>query len=256
MRLVAENLTVRRGAAAVLSGVTLALEPGAIIGVLGANGAGKSTLLKALAGLLPAATGNILLDARPLETWDRAALGRAIAYLPQERIVHWPLSVRATVALGRFPHSAGARDAAGPAAIDRAMTAMDVTHIADRPVSELSGGELARVLMARALAQDTRILLADEPTAGLDPAHQLALFDRLAATARDGRTVLAAMHDLSLAARYCSRIVLLKQGRALADGPPEKVLSEQGLADAYGISARVARIDGVTVVVPVSILRD
>lgn len=136
------------------------------------------------------------------------------------------------------------------------MTAMDVTHIADRPVSELSGGELARVLMARALAQDTRILLADEPTAGLDPAHQLALFDRLAATARDGRTVLAAMHDLSLAARYCSRIVLLKQGRALADGPPEKVLSEQGLADAYGISARVARIDGVTVVVPVSILRD
>jgi len=251
MTLEAHGLQVRRGDRTVITGLTLSAVPGELIGVLGPNGAGKSTLLKALAHLLPVTSGQIALDARPIAAWDRAALGRTIAYLPQERIVHWPLSVRATVALGRFPHD-DAASAAGAAAIDRALAEMDVAAVAGRPVSELSGGELARVLMARALAQETAVLLADEPTAGLDPAHQLALFDRLAALARAGRTVLAAMHDLSLAARYCTRVVLLKDGRMLADGPPRDVLTEPRLAEAFGIRARLATVDGVTIVVPLS----
>ena len=251
MMLAAVDLSVSLGHRTVLEAVSFVLRPGELTVVIGPNGAGKSTCLRALAGLLPATRGRVTLDDQELATIDGKALARAIGYLPQQRVVHWPLSVARTVLLGRVPHSAAAETDA--AAVERAMTEMDIAQFRDRPVTELSGGELARVLMARVLAQETAVLLADEPTAGLDPAHQLALLDRLAARAASGRTVAVAMHDLSLAARYCRRILLLKDGRLLGDGTPAEVLTPALLRSAFGIEARIESIGGLPVVLPVAL---
>ena len=254
MRLAADSLSLALGAREVVHAVSLAAEGGQLIAVVGPNGAGKSTLLRGLAGLLPPTAGLVTLDGRDLRQWTRADLGRHIAYLPQDRTVHWPLAVRAVVALGRLPHrSFMARESAQDrVATAAAMTAADVTHLSERPVGELSGGERARVLMARALAQEPRLLIADEPTAGLDPGHQLALFERLTALAAGGLGVVVALHDLSAAARYCSTIVLMKEGRVLASGPPEAVLTEAPLADAYGVRIATHRLEGVPIVLPIA----
>jgi len=256
MRIEARGLIVRLRDREVLRGLDLAAAPGELTAVIGPNGAGKTTLLRAIAGLLPAAAGTVLLDGRPLGGLDARDLARRLAYLPQERIVHWALAARAVVALGRLPWQplGTGESAADRAAIDAALGAMDASHLAHRPVSELSGGERARVLIARALAQEPAALLADEPAAGLDPAHQLVLFRHLAALAAKGRTVIVALHDLSLAARFCHSVALLHQGRTLAAGAPEDVLSPQHLAAAYGIEARYRSIDGVPVVLPIDVL--
>jgi iron complex transport system ATP-binding protein len=179
-----------------------------------------------------------------------------LAYLPQERITHWALSARAVVALGRLPHQAsGAGESpADRRAIDAALAAMDIGHLRERPVSAMSGGERARVLVARALAQEPAALLADEPVAGLDPAHQLALFQHLTALAGAGRTVVVALHDLSLAARFCHRLVLLQSGRGVAAGAAEEVLRSEHLAAVYGIAARFTRIEGLPVVLVADVL--
>lgn len=249
----AERLSVARGSRTVLAGLSIAVRPGEIIGILGPNGAGKSTLLATLGGLIRPASGFVSLDGQPLADLGRHRLARQIAFLPQQRAVHWPLGVRATVALGRFPYRSDAEEVVrGPQAVSDALAVMDVAAIADRTVDTLSGGELARVLMARALAQDTPVLLADEPTAGLDPAHQLALFEALVRRAQAGSAILVAIHDIALAARFCTRLVLLKDGRLHADGSPDDVLSERLLADVYGIDARLITVDGARIVVPVT----
>jgi iron complex transport system ATP-binding protein len=249
----AKGVGVSLGGRRVLSGVGLAVEPGEIVAVIGANGAGKSTLLKVMAGLIAPRDGTIAVGGRPLADFDRRALAREIAYLPQERAVHWPLTVRRLVALGRLPFRA---PIAGPsaddlAAVDEAMAAMDVGAFADRPVTELSGGERARVLLARALAQRPRFLVADEPTTGLDPAHGLTLFAQFVRMAAVERAVIVALHDLTLAARYCHRVLLLKDGTALAQGSPRDVLTPERLAQAYGVRATVAEIEGRPVVLPI-----
>jgi iron complex transport system ATP-binding protein len=251
MKLLARDLRVSLKGREVLGGVDFVAHPAEITAIIGPNGAGKTTLLRTLAGLLiPAAGSSVALDARPLGDWDRRALARALAYLPQERTVHWALTARAVVALGRLPHQAqGAGESADDArAVTAALAAMDVAHLAPRPVLEMSGGERARVLVARALAQEPAALLADEPAAGLDPAHQLALFRHFAALAECGRTVVVALHDLSLAARFCHRIVLMQAGRVVAAGTPQDVLTVEHLAAVYRIDARYAVLDGVPVV--------
>ena len=249
----AEGIVVRLGGRRVLHAVSLSVRPGEIVAVIGANGAGKSTLLKVMAGLIAPAEGSVALGPRPLAGLDARALGREIAYLPQERAVHWPLTVRRLVALGRLPYrprvaapSADDRDA-----VDGAMAAMDVAAFADRSVTELSGGERARVLLARALAQRPRFLVADEPTTGLDPAHGLTLFAQFMRMAAEGRAVIVALHDLSLAARYCHRALLLKDGAALATGTAREVLTPERIAQAYGVRATVAEIAGTPVVLPI-----
>ena len=256
MRIETRGLRVSLKGREVLRGLDLAAEPGQLTAVIGRNGAGKTTLLKALAGLIAPRAGTVLLEGSDIGKWDRGGLARALAYLPQERLVHWALTARAVVALGRLPYRpfGAGESAADRAAIDAALTAMDVGHLAQRPVPELSGGERARVLVARALAQEPRVLFADEPAAGLDPAHQLRLFQHLAALAAAGRTVVVALHDLSLAARFCHAVALVHEGRTLAAGTPQVVLTPEHLAAAYGITARYRAIDGVPVVLPIDVL--
>jgi iron complex transport system ATP-binding protein len=249
----AHNLALALAGRTIIRDLSLDLQPGELIGVIGPNGAGKSTFLRGLAGLLVPSAGTLNLDGVSLGSVPAETRARAIAYLPQDRTIHWPLTVERVVALGRLPH--GGSQAASPhpnAAIETAITDADVAHLRTRIVTTLSGGELARVLLARALAQTPRVLLADEPTAGLDPAHQLALFERLTTLSRAGVAVVVALHDLSLAVRYCSRILLLRDGQTLGLGAPLDVVTPANLAAAYGIEARVTMIDGVPVVVPFS----
>ena len=247
----ARALTVRLGRRIVLDGIDLALGAGSLCALAGPNGAGKSTLLRALAGTVPLVSGGGRHAGMPAPLAHRA-VARHIAYLPQDRTVHWDLSVARVVALGRMPHVAGnsGLSATDHAAIDRAMVRMDIGHLAHRPIREVSGGERARVLIARALAQETPVLLADEPVAGLDPAHQLALFAHLRALASDGRAVVVALHDLSLAVRFADRVILMHQGRIAADGPPVMALSRDNIARVFGIDSRLADVWGVPVVVP------
>ena len=252
MTLALDHISARLGDRTVVADTSVTLQSGEILGVIGPNGAGKSTLLRIAAGLLQPSTGSVTLDGTPLDHWDRRALGRRVAFLPQERVVHWPLSVRSVVALGRLPHKgfAATESHEDSEAITRAIAEADIAALLDRTVSELSGGERARVLLARALAQDTRILLADEPAAGLDPAHQLDLFERFRAMAATGRSVVVALHDLAAAARYCHRLLLLSNGHPLALAPPRAVLTADLLASAYGITAYVGETDGVPIVTP------
>jgi iron complex transport system ATP-binding protein len=249
----ARGVGVRLGARRVLRGIDLSVTSGEIVAVIGANGAGKSTLLKAMSGLIAPDDGVVTLGGQPLAELDARALGREIAYLPQERAVHWPLTVRRLVALGRLPFRSrvAAPSLEDRDAIEEAMAAMDVTAFADRSVTELSGGERARVLLARALAQRPRFLVADEPTTGLDPAHGLTLFAQFVRMAAEGRAVVVALHDLSLAARYCDRALLLKDGTTLALGTARAVLTPQHLAQAYGVRATVGEIEGRPVVLPI-----
>jgi iron complex transport system ATP-binding protein len=256
MRVEAQGLQVRLRAREVIAGLEFAARAGEVTAVIGPNGAGKTTLLRTFAGLIAPTAGTASLDGRSIADWRPLERARVLAYLPQERTVHWALNARAVVALGRLPYQPmGAGESEADAlAVAAALSAMDVAHLADRPVLEMSGGERARVLVARALAQEPRVLLADEPTAGLDPAHQLALFRHFTALAAAGRTVVVALHDLSLAARFCHRIVLMQAGRAVAAGAPEDVLRIEHLASVYGIKARYVVVDGVPVVLPLDVL--
>ena len=252
----ADGVTVMFGDRRVLADVSLTVAAGTVTAIVGPNGAGKSTLIKALAGLIKPSAGRVLFDDKALEAIALGERARAIAYLPQEREVHWPLIAREIVALGRIPFSVpGAplspRDRA---AIAAAITAMDADHLADRPILELSGGERARILMARALAQTPRVLIADEPTAGLDPAHQLQLFRHVRAIADAGIAVVVALHDLSLAARFADQVALMAAGHIVTQGRPAEVLTPAHLGPVYGVRMTNAVVEGIAVVLPVELL--
>jgi iron complex transport system ATP-binding protein len=227
-----DNLTVRRGSCPVVDHVSLTVHPGDCIGLIGPNGAGKTTLLRAALGLLPH-EGRSNLSGLPAR--ERA---RRAAWLPQSREIAWPLPVADLVALGRLPHG-GQGTEADRAAIASALSRMGLDSFARRRATDLSGGEQARVLIARALAQDTPLLMADEPIAGLDPAAQIATLATFRALAGEGRGVVVSLHDLSLAARYCTRLVLLGAGRLHADGPPAEVLTPALLAEVFQLRAKI-----------------
>ncbi len=255
MKLEVHAVDVALAGRPILARLSLTAGPGRITGIIGPNGAGKSTLLKAMAGLIPLTSGKASLDGRCVTTFGRAELGRRLAYLPQDRRVHWPLSVANLVALGRLPHTAAMRQADGvtdKAAVEAALRDMDLLALADRSAAELSGGELARALVARALAQQAAVILADEPTAGLDPAHALGLFAVLSRLAADGRTVVIALHDLSLAARFCHDVVLLKDGSTVASGPAADVMVATHLDPAFGARMGVGQVAGYPAIIPLS----
>jgi iron complex transport system ATP-binding protein len=240
--LAVENLTVHRGPCPVVDRVSAAIGEGELVGLIGPNGAGKTTLMRAALGLIRA-EGAVSLGGVPLARLSPRERALRAAYLPQEREIAWPVRVETLVGLGRTPHLPPGR-APGPAdhaAVEAALARMDLLAFRDRAATELSGGERARTLIARALGQEAPLLLADEPAAGLDPAHQLQLMAALRDLAAAGRGVLVSLHDLGLAARWCARLILMDHGRLVADGAPEDVLTPDRLAAVYGITAHIAR---------------
>ncbi|MGK6356084.1 ABC transporter ATP-binding protein [Sphingomonas sp. DT-207] len=241
MELSVSDLRVSLGARRVLDGVGATFQPGRVTAILGPNGSGKSTLVKALAGLLDTDSGHVRLGARQIARIDPRERARLVGYLPQDPSVHWDLGVRELVALGRLPHrspfaSASAEDRA---AVESALEATGTVHLAERTAHQLSGGERARVLLARVLAGAPAWLLADEPLASLDPVHQLALLDQLRALAADGMGVVIVLHDLVQAARAADEVLLLKEGRVVAFGPAHEALAHQPLRDAFGVEVMV-----------------
>lgn len=232
------------GARSIFEEVALAIRPGELVALCGPNGAGKSTLLRLLLGLHAPSAGQVRLGGASVTTLSRRQIARRAALLPQDAPIDLPLTVREAVALGRLPHldRFAPESADDAAAVARALEATDTAELFDRPVAELSGGERHRVHLARALAQEAPLLLLDEPTAGLDLAHQLQALDLLRATVDDGRGALVALHDLSLAARCCDRMILLAGGRIRADDSPVAVLTPEALAQVFGVRAEV-RLD-------------
>lgn len=237
----ARDVRVRLGHAEVLRGLSFRVRAGEYVGLLGPNGAGKSTLLRTLAGVQPLAGGTLLLAGRPLPAWPARERARRVALVRQQTTLSFDFTAEEVVALGRAPHLGWLAPLAPSdrARVAAALAVLDLAPLAARPVPQLSGGEQQRVLLAQALAQDAPTLLLDEPTAHLDVRHQLDLLARVARLAAEGRTVIAAFHDLPLAARFASRLLVLRDGRIVADGPPAEVLTPGLLRDAFGVRAEV-----------------
>ncbi len=249
------GLTVRyRGLARpALDGVDLTLAPGELLGVVGPNGSGKTTLLRALLGAARLEQGRVELDGRPLAAWRPRDLARVVGVVPQREEHLYALRVRETVALGRYAWL-GPLEAERDAdrhAVAEAMARCDVLDLADRRTDTLSGGEWQRVRIARALAQEPRALLLDEPTASLDVRHEMEVFELIRRLAGQGMAILVITHHLNLAARFASRLLLLRQGRVAAVGPPEEVLESGRLAQVFDWPVAVHRFgDGFWQVIP------
>jgi iron complex transport system ATP-binding protein len=239
----ATGISVRLGGRTIVDNVAVALAVGQLVVLVGPNGAGKTTLLRALAGLVPA-FGNVELDGQKAAALKPRERARRLAYLPQGHSFSWPLPAGEIVALGRYPHA----DPFSPVSDkDRAAVAhaLDVTgtkDFANRVVTRLSGGERARVALARVLATEAKVVLADEPTMSLDPRHQFVIMDLLRHAARAGGAVLAVVHDLALAARYADRVLVLDKGRIVADEKPEAALTPERIAAIFGVEADMIRI--------------
>jgi iron complex transport system ATP-binding protein len=250
--LTAQGLNVKLASRVVLSNVSLELSPGHLVALVGPNGAGKTTLLRALAGLVPF-DGAIYVGGEALSSLSLRQRARRFAYLEQGHLVHWPLPARDIVALGRYPHGATdparltARDAE---AVRRAMQAADVMEFSERRVTELSGGERSRVALARVLAVQAPVILADEPTSSLDPRHQLDVMQTLRAAADHSTLVIVVTHDLGLAARFADTVLVLSDGRLVSQGAPGEALSERVMGEVFGISAYRAEYRREPVIVP------
>jgi iron complex transport system ATP-binding protein len=250
--LAAERLDVTLAGRTVLSDVSLSLPSAQLVALVGPNGAGKTTLLRALAGLVPS-TGTVEVGGDRLSSLSLRARAKRFGYLPQGHLVHWPLPAKDVVALGRYPH--GATDPARLSARDeeavlRAMQATNVVEFAERPITELSGGERSRVALARVLAVEAPIVLADEPTASLDPRYQIDVMINLRGAADRGVLVVVVTHDLGLAARFADTVLVLSAGRLVAQGKPAQALSEQIMADVFRISAYRADYRNEAVILP------
>lgn len=227
-----------------LDDVCAELNAGEMVGLIGPNGAGKTTLLRVLAKLLEPDSGDVIFEQTPLAQITSAAFARRCAYLAQGAHAYWPLNVERVVALGRLPHLDWRQALAKSdrLAIENAMRAAEVDHLRERAVTTLSGGERMRVLLARIFASQPQIILADEPIAALDPYHQLHVMELLREHAHaEGKShaVLAVLHDLNLAARFCDRLLLMANGRIVANGSPRDVLTVENLRDVYGVNALI-----------------
>jgi iron complex transport system ATP-binding protein len=242
----ASKICVRRGSRAILDDVSLHAESGDFVGIIGANGAGKSTLLSVLAGLLSPDSGSVTLDGVSIRALSGMQLARRRAYLPQNPRCEWPISVERLVALGltpTLPALGGLPASFGPK-ITRALQACDLLAHREQPATTLSGGELARAMLARALVADPDVLIIDEPIAGLDPKHALDTARRLQLLARGGKLVIASIHDLTLAGRFASRIFALANGRVAGDGATQAILTPALIRSAFEVEACVSGAPG------------
>lgn len=251
MSLSVDSLGVAYAERVALAPCSLDFPAGELVALVGPNGAGKTSLLKAVAGLVPA-TGTVSWRGRDVARFTARERARTMAYLPQAPEAHWPMTVRDLVALGRLPHGASSRRASEEdlEAVEWAMRCTELEGLAHRPVDALSGGERARALLARALAVRAPLLLVDEPVTSLDPYHQLGMMNLLRDYASNGGPVVAILHDLTLAARYSSRVVLMSAGIVVATGAPAEVLKAANLERHYRTTAYVAHHEGQPVIVP------
>jgi len=244
--LLTQDLSLKADAKLLVREANLHLVPGELVALLGPNGAGKTSLLRAALGLEKRSGGMATLDGTDSEKLSPMQRARRVAYLPQQRPLAWPNSVRDVVSLGRFAYGAapGRLSPRDAEAVDQAMERCGLTDLCDRNTDTLSGGELARVHCARAFAADAPLLVADEPVAALDPRHQFSTMDIVRQFVDGGGGALVVLHDIALAARYATRMVWMKDAQIVADGPPEQTLTSGRLAEIYGVRARV---DGRTV---------
>jgi iron complex transport system ATP-binding protein len=236
-----------------LAGVSLAVQAGTVHAVLGPNGSGKTTLLRVAVGVLPPRAGTAALLGRPAVQWARRELARTVGVVTQREDNLFPQRVRDTVLLGRYPHLSpwGAERAEDHAAVARALERCDVRHLADRWIWTLSGGEYQRVRLARALAQEPRLLVLDEPTANLDVRHEMELFELMRALAdRDGLAVVLITHHVNLAARFADRALLLSAGQPAGDGPPAAVLTRETVERVFAWPVTIAPFEGHPQVIP------
>lgn len=239
--LIVKNLSVSAGDTTLVHDASFALQPGELVVLLGPNGAGKTSLLRGALGLAPLQSGIAEVEGQNTATLKAQKRARKMSYLPQSRPLAWPIRVKDVVALGRFAHGAALSKLSeqDQSAVDSALNACALSHLSDRRTDTLSGGELARVHFARALAADTPLLIADEPIAALDPRHQFGIMDIIAAYVSNGNGALVVLHDIALAARYATRIIWMRDGCITADGPVEATLTEARIAKTYGIQTKV-----------------
>jgi iron complex transport system ATP-binding protein len=239
MSLKLHNASVTVHGAQLLRDVSFEVTPGKLVGLLGPNGAGKTTAVRALLGLQPLSAGHAYLDGQPSHSLTPKQRALRVSYLPQARKLAWPIAVREAVSLGRFAYG-GPMGRLGPvdaAAVEDALTRCSLNGFEDRSVTSLSGGELARVHLARALASQGPALIADEPTAALDPGHSFDVLATLKSQASAGQAVLVVLHDLALAARFCDEVILLHQGKLVIQAPPREALNPQILSSVYRVKA-------------------
>jgi iron complex transport system ATP-binding protein len=238
----ATDLVVRRGGRNILDGVSLFVEGCSFVALIGANGAGKSTLLNCLAGLLKPDGGEITLDGIALHHWKQKDLARTRAFVPQNPRCEWPITVERLVALGLTPTlpTFGSLGADVEDRVATAIAACDLTEHAQQTATTLSGGELARAMLARALVGEPATLIVDEPTAGLDPRHAIDAMARLKSLAWNGRLVIASVHDLTLAARYADTLIAMKEGRIVAHGPIREVLTPKLIREVFAVEAELS----------------
>ncbi len=232
------SISLTLGGAQILKDVSAAVKPGEMVGMIGPNGAGKSCFLKSILGLNKPSSGRVTLEGRDIAEMSLKERALCLAYAAQGAPLHWPLTVERLVALGRIPHL-GPWQKLRPEdhdEIERALTLTDCQHLKSRVATTLSGGERARVLLARTLASGAAYILADEPIASLDPFHQLQVMEILKAHAATGGAVLVVLHDLGLAARTCDRLILLHEGQMIDQGPPAHILSDKNLSRFFGVS--------------------
>jgi iron complex transport system ATP-binding protein len=239
--LTVHHVSYRRDGRDILHDVSFEVSPGELVGLIGPNGAGKSTLLKVTSGLWAGGTGDILLGDKPLARSSPRHVAQVIAHVPQITALDFPFAVKEIVLMGRNPHLSRFQleTEHDRQIVNHTMRRTQTHHLAQRLIGTLSGGERQRVLIARALAQEPRLLLLDEPTANLDLQHQIGILDLVRELIQeDGLGAVAAVHDLELAARFCDRLVLLHEGTVLAAGSPEVVLNPDAIRAAYGVEVR------------------